>query len=173
MIDDISHNMNKVDELTLACLINPEHYSRYMVNRKNDYQHIRDKDRRFYKKRILALTKEMVKGRYPTRDLQTSFNVYVDTLIDYFKFIDQKDIIQEEYTDISGAESIPNNIHSYEEANELIMHKPQTVPTMDDYVTRSIPFKKNIVLPQQRKINLRDPSLKRKGIKKKKNKSNE
>ena len=127
----------------------------------------------FYKKRILALTKEMVKERYPTRDLQTSFNVYVDTLIDYFKFIDQKDIIQEEYTDISGAESIPNNIHSYEEANDLIMQKAQIVPTMDDYVTRTIPFKKNIVLPQQRKINLRDPSLKRKGIKKKKNKSNE
>ena len=50
-------------------------------------------DIKFYRKRILDLTRNMFKGEYPDNNLKTVFFSYVDSLIEYLITIDERDII--------------------------------------------------------------------------------
>ena len=65
-------------------------------------------DIKFYRKRITALTKDMLKGEIPENSyIKTIYDTYVTGLIKYFKMVDTTDIIQQQYL---KAEDIEQNV---------------------------------------------------------------
>jgi hypothetical protein len=145
------------------------------------------KDKRFYKKRIYDLTKQLLSNEQPSTlfpDVRNTFDNYIKTCISYFKVIDTSDIIQEDYDDLLGpinnATSVNNvagvdNIDNIDEVNKLMMRSIKIMEpnALEKLVKRTIIKKeKEPIIPQQKDINLKDPILKNKGIRKKKNITN-
>jgi hypothetical protein len=125
----------------------------------------------------------MLRNDFDTPALKQIFNEYVISLVDYFKIVDKRDILQEDYKnnptqdkefydnvldeilDISD-----NNLIS---PNELLFNNANETKkiTLDNFVVKHNPLKENIIYPEQKEINLKESSLKTKGIKPKKIKS--
>ena len=184
-----SHSENLVNQITLNYLLNKEQYDRHVHNKIS--KSVNKKDKKFYRKRIFSLTKDLLYGLENQLsllpDIKYAFDNYVKTCITCFKSIDTSDILQEEYKEIDLNQEIPNNlgeddenfILSKEEADKLMMRSVKlNVKTLDGFVKRVNSKKEEtMVLPQQKEINLKDPNLKTKGItnnsiKKKKNINN-
>jgi hypothetical protein len=175
---------NLINQITLDCLINREQYNKYMeskVSNKNTR-----KDKKFYKKRIYYLTKELLLNKeeppnvFP--DVKLNFNNFVNSCIQYFKSIDNNDIIQADYQNIEHSLNIGkditelniDDIENQEEANKLLMRSIKlSNPSLDNFVKRTYTKKPDsLILPKQKNIDLKDPILKNKGICKKKNITN-
>ncbi len=108
--DKQNDNEKMINKITLECLMNDTLYEKY-VNR--DTQKKRESDQEFledlsfYNKRIVNLTRELLKSitdqeyRSQYRDrkfdyLRDMLSIYSRNLIEYFKHEDTRDIIQEE-----------------------------------------------------------------------------
>ena len=122
----------------------------------------------FYRKRIFQLTKDFLCGKYINAELDNSFRNYTRTCIDYFKFIDQSDIIQEEYSKIN-LKMPPPPVENIPLPNHLLMRHLQpiskTIP--DCYPIKYINKPPKPYLPKNRNINLKDPKFRSKGVIKK------
>ena len=169
-----------IDQITIDCLINKEQYNKY-VQHKID-QTICRKDRKFYRKRIVDLTRDLlckpsVHEKEILPDVKVAFDQYIKTCVEYFKSLDNNDIIQDEYKDINTTQldellvdgQYTDNTIDLEDSNKLLMrtiHNPKS--SLDGFVKRIItkPAKEPII-PKQKKINLTDPALKIKGVVKK------
>ena len=57
-------------------------------------------DLKFYRKRILQQTKDYLREGRLEGAIDRAFDNYADKLIEYYKFIDKKEIIQKDYEDI-------------------------------------------------------------------------
>ena len=186
-----------ISEINLSFLMNKEQFAKYMnetvidgsnniikngttANREHRYQ----KDKRFYKKRIYDLTKQLMNNEPPARiypDVKTVFDNYVKTCVEYFKALDTADIIQEDYASIVNTVQNINSqttdintdgIDTTDAANKLMLRTIKiTEPnSLEKTVTRtSTRIKKPQIMPVQKDINLKDPMLKNKGICKKNN----
>ena len=176
---------NFINEITLDCLMNKEQYNKYILKKKSKSENI--KDLKFYRKRIYYLTKDLLLLKDQTipvlPEVKIAFDNYVKTCINYFKVIDRNDIIQEDYKDVHHV--ISDKIGELNKLNDL--HNLNTTEEADNYLMRQIKIKKNsldgfvkkkinkpkeIILPKEKNINLKDPLLKNKGIVKKKNINN-
>ena len=166
----------------LEYLINPVYYNSVKktnnkINNKNNKEDIR-----FYRKRIISLTKEMFKGVFPNETLKKIYENYTNSIISHFKIIDTKDILQDEYKlinnenthnleDMNNDNSSISHIEEYNtigEANNNIMKKIVILPNLDNYVIKKKTKKENeLVLPIKKDINLHCPTLKTKGLVKK------
>lgn len=173
---DISNN---IDLITLECLTNPGFYDKYNL-KKNNPTKISKADRKFYKKRIINETKKMLRNDFDTPALKEIFNEYVISLVDYFKIVDKRDILQEDYKnnppqdkeyydnvldeilDISD-----NNLNNLISPDQLLFKTANETKkiTLDNFVVKHNPPKENIIYPEQKEINLKEPSLKTKGLK--------
>ena len=156
-----------INQITLDCLLNRSQYEKYL--HRNLAKSINNNDKKFYRKRICNLTKELFKeenGHNIPPDIKYVFDNYIKICINYFKVIDRSDIIQEEYKELK--ETTEESFVSSEElsqSNALLMRSIKVNPGLDNFVTVITTKKQNeIVIPQQRDINLRDPKLKKKGI---------
>ena len=165
-----------VNQVTIDCLLNKEHYEKHLIQTNDKITH--KKDKKFYKKRIYNLTKELLVNNSPKNlfpDVKYAFDNYVKSCIHYFKAIDSNDILQEHYKEYENIDELLNmnggdqihvgNIENQEEANELLMRKiimPEC--TLDGFVKKKTLQKEQIILPKQKEVNLKDPSLKKKGI---------
>ena len=117
----------------------------------------------------------MLHGRFESIYLKPAFNAYIKQLIMYFKEIDKKDIIQEDYNllDITKDVSYQSiDIHNIEKihTDNLIMRDLNIKKiTLDDFVVASNndTSQEKQILPIKKDINLRDPNLRTKGLKKK------
>ena len=58
---------------------------------------VNKEDLKFYRKRILQQTKNYLREGRLESSIDRAFDNYVDKLIEYYKFIDKKEIIQKEY----------------------------------------------------------------------------
>jgi len=181
-MNTISNN-DKEKNATLEYLTNPVYYNSVKkttdkINNKNNKEDIK-----FYRKRITALTKEMLKGIFPNETLKKIYENYTHSLITHFKMIDTKDIIQEEYSLLNvNNENNENNentikqikeFNTIQQANEHIMKKPIiNSPTLDNYVIKMENKDKDNEheMPSKKKIDLSCPTLKTKGVEKKKKK---
>ena len=113
-------------------------------------------------------------------DVVFSFESYIKACIDYFKVLDKTDILQEDYQDIPGGEHFPeelntDRISSSQDADQLMLRtiKIQEPNALEKLVKRtSTKVKKPMILPREKEINLKDPNLKNKGIRKKNNINN-
>tara|TARA_Y100001958_G_C21248343_1_gene580927 strand:+ start:9431 stop:9973 length:543 start_codon:yes stop_codon:yes gene_type:complete len=165
---------NVTDRATLAYLVNP-HYNRSA--RENIKGFTPDEltqfniDRRFYRKRIISLTRDMFKKNNLPENIVELHNSYVKQLIEYFKLGDRKDIIQEEYDGINEEEEDFGDMeYNIETANKEIFNIKEPVATMEKFVTiKKVNVEDNIV-PKKKDINLKDPKLKTKGLDSKKKK---
>ena len=88
-----------VNQITLDCLLNKEMYSKHLRSTKT--KQINKEERKFYRKRIYNLFKEIISGNPPkdlAPDVKYSYDNFVNSSIQYFKTVDNNDIIQSEYT---------------------------------------------------------------------------
>ena len=179
---------NKLSDIDLEYLINKELYGKSIDSKMQPHININNKkDKKFYKKRIYDLTKQLLSNEQPPTlfpDVQNTFDNYIKSCISYFKVIDTSDIIQEDYDDLLGpinnATSVDNvadadNMNNIDEINKLMMRSIKIMEpnALEKLVKRTI-TKKEVepIIPQQKDINLKDPILKNKGIRKKKNITN-
>jgi hypothetical protein len=183
---DISNN---IDLITLECLTNPGFYDKYNL-KKNNPNKISKADRKFYKKRIINETKKMLRNDFDTPALKEIFNEYVISLVDYFKIVDKRDILQEDYKNNPPQDKAPqdkapqdkeyydnvldeildisdNNLNNLISPDQLLFKTSNETKkiTLDNFVVKHNPPKENIIYPEQKEINLKEPSLKTKGLK--------
>jgi hypothetical protein len=181
-----------VNQVTLECLMNKDTYKKYVATKKKSV--VNKKDQKFYRRRILSLTKEMLypeeAAEKPTTGTTTTtattmndpnvmglFQIYSKACIEYFKTLDKNDIIQEDYSTLTTepTEMSVEDIKTQAEIDQLFMRSihVKEATTLDKFVKRSTATpKEEPILPKQKDINLRDPALKNKGIRKKKNITN-
>ena len=163
-----------MNQVTLDCLMNKSQYKNY-VSKK--YVKVNNRDKKFYRKRIFSLTKELLTKKeedpYLIADINCAFDNFVNTCIQYFKITDNNDTIQEDYQGMDDLTKLNNileldvdNIETKDEADKLLMRsiKISRYP-LDDFVkkkyTKSLD---DMILPKQKDINLHDPKFKTKGV---------
>jgi len=192
--------------------MNKDQYKKYNETQKEIK--INKKEQKFYKKRIISLTKGFLdecsekkstdfdlslnllndvgekdnKKSSPNpilnpnqshnpipMDVKYAFENYIRVCINYFKNDDKTDILQSDYitqiiefADLSNNDIINNTVTTMEEADKLLMRAVQIKQnTLDPFVKRTkIKPKTPPILPKKRDVNLKDPALKTKGIKK-------
>lgn len=163
---------NSINAITLEYMMNPKQYQQY-VKTKDDTDKINDNDIKFYRKRIIALTKELFSEKISNNDVNMAFDDYINVCIKYLKFQDRFDILQSEYCDISDNKSSIDIEYDCDEATKQIFNKPKETSTLDKFISikrlaPSDPIKS--VVPKKKNIDITDPKLKTKGLKKKKKK---
>jgi hypothetical protein len=166
--------MNTADQITLDLLLNKKMLNKHLVNKNINANN--KEDRKFYKKRIYNLFKEIITGNEPKDllpDVKYAYDNFINSCIHYFKIIDNNDLRQEEYkeyynlTNEQSNDISLNDVNNGMEINSLLMRtiKIDTY-NLDKYVKKTNTKKKeDIILPKQKDIDLKDPQLKNKGIK--------
>jgi hypothetical protein len=181
--------MIKMKDITLEFLTNPLYHN--MINSKSGLiknNKINKQDIKFYRKRIYALSKDLLKGDSPNESLKKIHDDYVNAAIIYLKMIDTKDIIQEQYqneilpdinninfsNEMGSNEMGSNEMGSNEktnvaDANQQMMRKIVNISNLDNYViiTNVNNTGNEYTLPSKKEINLHTQELKTKGIIKK------
>ena len=119
--------MTASDILTMDTMMNMEAYTKYL-KRKQLTSGIKDQsdanERKFYRRRILDLTKEMFRGGHRTEigndsDIKSAFETYIRACIMHFKFIDLADVLQTEYAGMNTAVLV-TTMPATESANDAI-----------------------------------------------------
>jgi len=182
--------LNTIDDVTLAFMVNTAQYEKYLKKNHIDFDSGFKRELRFYRKRIISLTKDLFKSENGVSTenqnidvtMVGAFNMYMRACISYLKFSDQSEMIQKCYVCLgisnenndmkkctcknNGDE---NNMDELNQANALCF-KPKEVKkiTLDNYVIRkNVKNAEPVVYPQQFKFNPKDPSFKYKGLKSK------
>ena len=159
---DLSRNL----QIDLLYLTNDRIRSR-VENLENG---INKEDLKFYRKRILQQTKNYLREGRLEGSIDRAFDNYVDKLIEYYKFIDKKEIIQKEYEnmkDNSVAEI--KDINLLEEDKKIMKQIEPPVKTIKNFITvvNEKPKRKHII-PKVKEFNLKKDELRIKGLKKEK-----
>ena len=91
-------NLDQVDNVTLDLMVNQPQYERYLRAREADLNGKYDRAKRFYKKRIMEMTRDLLKGE-TLSDIFVlqAFDAYAKSCITYFRNKDKNDTLQEEY----------------------------------------------------------------------------
>jgi len=180
---------NIIKQISIDYLINNLSYNnKKKFSSSCEVKEINNKDKKFYKKRILHITKEMLNNNYDNEikeDVLFYFNQYINVLIKYYKMKDKNDILQEEYKefdlknddtiydikDFKNNEIIDNkNIiseDSYFLKHELDIKNNKKKYNLDDFVIIKKNIEPQIIIPIKRIANIKNPILKTKGLQKK------
>lgn len=184
--------LNTIDDVTLEFMVNTAQYEKYLKKNHINFDSGFKRDLRFYRKRIISLTKDLFKSENGNQNgtenqnidvtMVGAFNMYMRACISYLKFSDQSETIQKCYVCLgipnenndvkkctckNNGENDENNINELNKANALCF-KPKDVKkiTLDNYVIRkNVKKAEPVVYPQQFKFNPKDPSFKYKGLK--------
>jgi hypothetical protein len=164
-----------VDQVTLDCLLNKSLFNNQVKNKKA--QSVNKEERKFYKKRIYNLFKEILINKAEPEnlfpDVKYAYDNFINASINYFKTIDSTDLLQEEYktldeTALENINAIPElgDDIAVEEADKLMMRSIKIkTPSLDKYVKRKTTKpQEKLILPKQKEVNLMDPELKVKGL---------
>jgi hypothetical protein len=170
-----------ITEITLECLMNKQQYEKHIGKSDTVYRDTIRKDKRFYKKRIFDLTKKLLNNEKPETmypDVGSAFDAYARVCVEYFKVLDRSDIIQEDYAEFKD-DILKNNSqnvsYNAEESNKLIMRSIKIAEpnALEKLIKRTrTKIEKKQIVPLKKNINLKDPTLKNKGICKKNNINN-
>lgn len=145
------------------------------------------KDKKFYKKRILNLIKNVLTSEdieLPS-DLKKNIDIIFNNIIIHFKEIDKAEIIQTEYNtipinkevlhdDTFTEEMITDEITSelnkevIMDVSKICMRKRDNNP-LEKFITITKGPQEEPIYPQKKKLKLKTQEFKRKGINKKKN----
>jgi hypothetical protein len=172
---------NIMHQITLDCLVNKEIYIK--MQKQNTINNTNKKDKKFYRKRILNLARELllkkeVNYNEINPDIKSSFDNFIKTCVHYFKIIDRNDILQEDYKNFDeqsqsqvNVNDLHNtNVYNSESDNKLFMRSIKMPNGLERFVkitTTKSP--EEIILPKIKEIDLQEPNLRNKGIQKKEN----
>jgi len=163
------NNEEYINNVTLEYLLNPVLYEKINSQRANSSDLIFN-DIKFYRRRIQQITKDMCKGDYINNNLKTAFLNYASTITYYLKQLDEKDILQSEYADFQVTQHIDdlsyNDLSSNFNVDNLIMNQPKTINNLDTFIKRVNVDNEDKFIPQRRVANIKNPLLKKKGVKK-------
>ena len=166
------NNQEYINNVTLEYLLNPVLYEK-INSQKPSSSNLILKDIKFYRRRIQQITKDMCKGEYINSNLEATFLNYANTIIYYLKQLDEKDILQSDYNGFNVESSVhysqPSDLSSNFNADNLIFNIPHKNTGLDNFVKKINIDDEDKFVPQQRNINIKDPALKKKGGKKRKN----
>jgi len=117
-------NLDQVDHVTLDLMVNQPQYERYLRNKEADLTGKYEKAKRFYKKRILEMTRDLLKGE-TVNDIFViqAFETFAKSCITYFRNKDKNDTLQEEYmAECNAIGYLPpiaeaNECHEFNECN--------------------------------------------------------
>ena len=154
-------------------LINPIMLDKLNKIKKNNT----NKDVSFYKKRILHLIKNLLNDKEENINnmLLESYENFINNAIYHFKMVDTKDILQKEYEVINKT----NKINKINKTNNAILNQQKVLDNANELVINGKQYNKAITIPQcfpikqnkttvitpyKKKVNLKDPELKTKGI---------
>jgi hypothetical protein len=93
-------NLDQVDHVTLDLMVNQPQYERYLRMREADLNGKFEKAKRFYKKRIIEMTRDLLKGEPETMSdifVSQAFDAYAKACITHFRNKDKNDALQEEH----------------------------------------------------------------------------
>jgi hypothetical protein len=167
-------------------MANTESYNKYLKKNNLDHESALKKEKRFYRKRIISMTKDILFNNLCSNNsnnnssnldevILNAFNTYAKVCISYFKFKDTMDTIQGEYTNINldagldagAGVGADDDITDINDANKLFMRQMEKkVLTLDNYVIKTSPPQDEMVIPKTKDFNLKDPKYKKKDIKK-------
>jgi hypothetical protein len=123
-----------VNYITLEMMTNNDSYTKYLKQHKLDHDAVLKREKRFYRKRIIALTKDILFNNVNTNPganhganidttppsqpdipkiddvVVSAFNTFARLCISHFKFKDTMDTIQGEYKDMNGETCTENKI---------------------------------------------------------------
>jgi len=159
--------------IKLEYLMKKDHYAKYIEQIKPVNREKYLKERKFYKKRIYDFTKKMLNGEKTgvLQDVVFAFENYIRYCVEYFKMLDKTDILQEDYSKMNADGQVLYSVSpdSLEENDQLFMRsfkvsQPNSLEKIVKRTTTKVITKRE--LPKQKEINLKDPVLKKKGIKK-------
>ena len=131
-----------------------------------------NKDKKFYRKRIMEITRNMFKGKIADKCIKSAFDDYVNTCICHLKTLDTTDIIQSDYPPDLTNKPVPENVPplNLEQTTQQTMGKRgSSVNILEKLVTRTNNATQESP-PVKKSINLNEPALRHKGIKLKKQK---
>ena len=128
-----------VNQVTLDCLLNKHQYEKYIS--KKISKDVDKKEKRFYRKRILNLTKDLLSSEAEVNvtnllpDVKYAFDNYVRTCIHSFKILDSNDIIQSEYENIKKIEqSREENLNEEYVNDEDVLNKTTECENEDENI---------------------------------------
>jgi hypothetical protein len=172
--------LNIVDTASLTFFTNPAYYS---ILQRKKLCDVKDNSAeiKFYRKRIIALFKDMLKEEEEpvNKEIKEIHTMFVNSAIRYFEVTDKKDIIQGHHTapqalvDAEGEspDAILDAIggpelYSLTEANDLMIRKTITMASLDNYVITKQDASTNDVriIPIKMEIDLKATALKEKGV---------
>ena len=168
IIMDISAN-----PLDLIYFTNSTAFKKINIKKDKEKDIEYGKNLQFYRKRILQKTKDCLRGEETDETLKKVFREYSNTLIEHFKFIDKKDIIQEDYKNLGEKKSsVVNKNFEMLEQNKLMMKekKGKEKNKIESFIDVKIHKKKKNekkYIPQKKVINISLDELKTKGVKNK------
>ena len=94
-----------INQITLDCLLNKKMYNNQIIHQKT--KQVNHEERKFYRKRIYNLFKDIISGNSQTQgelplDVKYAYDNYINATINYFKILDSNDIIQSEHNDFEN-----------------------------------------------------------------------
>ena len=175
-----------LNQASLDYLINTKQYKiQFISSTQNTInKKINRKDKKFYRRRILSLTKDLLSKEESeivvSPDIKYAFDNLVKTCIHYFKILDRNDIIQEDYNnfnkgineEIKEEKELSESEQFLKEENEKLLMRSVKLSnhSLDNFIKIKMTKQaEELIIPQQKEINLKDPILKNKGVNKKKN----
>ena len=181
ILNDISSNTTNTNtnterntnKYTLEYLTNPQYQKNNTKTKTDDFE-LNKEQCSFYRKRIIAVTKEMIKGEYASSlyHLEKIHKEYIQSLINHFKRVDEMELIQNEYKDFTNAtvssvdmDMVMDISGQQQKINNEIMMKRSKPVSIDSFITKKvIQIKKDIPIPKKRVLNVNTPAHKVKGI---------
>lgn len=158
-------DISKNQKLDLLYLTNPNIMHKY--TKTQELNSIDKEELKFYRKRILMLTKDYLRGHKENNTLDNVFNSYANSLIDYFKFIDKKEIIQEDYKNIKQKkQKLDKSFKLIDENKKMMKQAKIETKTIKDFlpiVTRAKP-KKKVVIPKKKNFDIKNEKFRTKGL---------
>ena len=167
--------MNEINNITLNCFANKQQYEHIM--KKNDFHNDKTflSEKKFYKKRIIDLTKKLFRNDVDDLQLHNTFDNYTKSCINYLKFLDKKDILQDKYSNIIDSSNNNVDLDEYDisKCNRLFAKEEEVKKiSLDTFVIKKSEKTKPKILPKKEKIDIKTKEHKTKGLKKKKNINN-
>ena len=163
------------DNVTLTYLTNPIYnLEQTTPSVKESKQSISRNEIKFYRKRINALSRNLMKGEILNDNVKAAHDEFVKVAIDYLKLTDTEELIQNEYDGCDYDAKTTNTDVKFDidQANSFIISKQEPSHTLDSYVTiKKVNVSKTeqkVKHPQRRNLDLHSSGLRLKGVKSRK-----
>ena len=149
---------NSANYYDLLYLVNPTFLNNI---KKSKSEIINNDDLLFYKRRIFTLTRDFLNDKNCDKlELNYLFKIYAQNCIEYFKFKDKSNIIQQDYLKYNQKKSTTVVKDSSFNNKILMKQKPPRIPKITDHINVKKKTQKPLVIPKIRKINLKDEKYK-------------